>query len=180
VRKDLGNPVAKGHWVVRSSLVGLSRTTFGLRYELLVARTDLIDLFPPPASWLFVFFLYFFLPPPGELCGQCWDQLGGGHSGDAFWRDLGGNGPDSWAPIGLALGGTAGFPVSSPISLPPLLPPALSILGDLAVRSAFGLHRSAAAGGERRARGGEWRFLHTRTTQSPQPAAFNFEPRSYV
>jgi hypothetical protein len=45
-------------------------------------------------------------PPGGELCGRGWSQLGGGHSGDALWRDyLGGKGerPRRWCsqlPIG--------------------------------------------------------------------------------
>jgi hypothetical protein len=37
-------------------------------------------------------------PPPGELCGLGGSQLGGWHSGDAFWRDLAGNGPEFGAP----------------------------------------------------------------------------------
>jgi hypothetical protein len=48
---------------------------------------------------------FFFLArPPGERCGRCWSQLGGGHSGDALWRDLGANGPEFWASIGLRCG----------------------------------------------------------------------------
>jgi hypothetical protein len=38
----------------------------------------------------------FVSPPPGELCGRGWSQLGEGHSGDTFWRDLGGKRPRRW------------------------------------------------------------------------------------
>jgi hypothetical protein len=31
-----------------------------------------------------------FSPPPDQLCGRGWSQLGGGHSGDALCRDSGG------------------------------------------------------------------------------------------
>jgi hypothetical protein len=38
----------------------------------------------------------FLASPGGELCGRGWSQLGGGHSGDALWRDLGGKWPRRW------------------------------------------------------------------------------------
>jgi hypothetical protein len=53
--------------------------------------------------WFRVFVLHFFLPPPGELCDRGWSQLGGGHSGDAFWRDLGGKRPRLWPLVRCAL-----------------------------------------------------------------------------
>ena len=40
---------------------------------------------------------FFFLASPGELCGRGWSQLGGGHSGDAFWMArFGGKRPRRW------------------------------------------------------------------------------------
>jgi hypothetical protein len=83
----LGRPV-----IARS----LSRTKNSERARIGGYRTKLPNpLAPGPLR--FVLGLHFFLPPPGERCGRCWSQLGGGHSGDAFWRDLGGNGPAAGA-----------------------------------------------------------------------------------
>jgi hypothetical protein len=82
-------PVAKGHWVI-------PRTARTAARERFVAAIDMLrspeprDLLPPRVSWWCVLVLQFFLPPPGELCGRGWSQLGGGHSGDAFRRDWGG------------------------------------------------------------------------------------------
>jgi hypothetical protein len=36
------------------------------------------------------------LAPPGGALRPGWSQLGGGHSGDAFWRDLRGKRPRRW------------------------------------------------------------------------------------
>jgi hypothetical protein len=60
-------------------------------------RTKLPIPLPRGPLW-FVLGLHFFLGlPRGEQrCGRCWSQLGGGHSGDALWRGLGGGRPRRW------------------------------------------------------------------------------------
>jgi hypothetical protein len=68
-------------------------------------RPKLPNSLPRGPLW-FVLVLHFFLaPPPGERCGRGWSQLGGGHSVDAFWRDLGGKRPRRWCTNRASHGG---------------------------------------------------------------------------
>jgi hypothetical protein len=103
-----------GHWVVRARhLLRLAN------YLLLRSRSggspSLGQIRSGRGCLCSVLVLHFFLPPPGGLCGRGWSPLGGGHSGDAFWRDArlgGGDGPAAGAPNGL----TAGFGLQTPAS----------------------------------------------------------------
>jgi hypothetical protein len=83
-KADLGNPLARWHWIVRASHLALLENHFwlGSRIAPFIATQKFARR--PGCMW-FVLVLQFFLPPPGGLCGRGWPP------------------PDGWGALGRCL-----------------------------------------------------------------------------